>query len=185
MKIKKVGLTIKKNILLYFAIISIVLLLVSSIFNIKNKLQPQDKFNIFVAGSITNEEKLKENIKAYNNDIKEINIFSMLPNDLYFNMYFSTTGIIDSDILIIPKNALSDIKVAECFYESKSADSYIYNNKSYGYLIHSEAYSNGFFDEFITYNDDEYYMFISLGTIHYGKKDNFINKLLEVIYEEK
>lgn len=113
---------------------------------------------------------VKENLKEY--DILEVNTHVLSSKSARFNYLYS--AIDDSaDVFILPSSLLLD-KEFEKYNSSfnvlnnvsDSSKAYTYNGYTYGYKIYDKESKSGYGLDFITYSEDDYYMFLSVNSAH-------------------
>lgn len=187
MNLKKDSKTTKRNIIrnfaIYIVVIVVVLVVVTSLFDIKNKLKSNQIFNIFIASNTQNENEFATLIKNQNDSIKEVNIYSCSIDDTYFSVLFSLHGQLEADLIVLPKSIL-DEKMMAGFCElddDLKSSSIVYENR--GLLVHDNNYSNEILDNYCTFNEEQYYLFISLNSCHFGKDDYFAKDVIKnIIY---
>lgn len=140
------------------------------------------------------QEDLMDNSPSY---LREINIQAYSVSDQYFGMYYNTYGTMKADIVIIPESKIRD-DTSETIYAildeeylknyNLSSDYYFINGKYLGIKIFDKETSKN--APLITYMNGEetedYYAFITCGSVHGGKLNNSeydtALTILEVIY---
>ena len=165
----------KQSLLIIFMIIFISLIWVG-LFNLKNKPKDEEICYLFISGDIDNE--YVEEIILNHSDFKKVIIYECFENDQNYELLLQTSGLINSDILIVTEDLLkaNGADTSFCALNTLNDDelSYFYiNDLIYGIKL-DEHFKNHLR---ILSNEQNYYLVIKDNS----KKNNVIKLLDELI----
>lgn len=154
-----------------------------------------ERINVFIATNHIDSNKMEKDLYVGYGDtkIKEISIDFSNPEDNYFNMVFNTSGLVNTDILILPESLLEHSQYSQYFcsidqdvikeYTTQDIEYIAANNKNFGINV------TDFINNYIEENEVDYYLFFNKKSNKLGllSQENSINdyalKVLSTIFE--
>ena len=150
----------------------------SWIIDLRCNYKDKEVLGIYISAYSFNEEKLKEGLlKDEVEEIKQINIKCVQTNDPNYYLSYSTFGVESSDFLILKKEMFEEntFKQFYCLLELdlNNDNLYFIDDKPYGIYIHKKDTEST--NENISYENDDYILFINPSSKHIDDKDLLIS----------
>ncbi|MCQ2795948.1 MAG: hypothetical protein MJ213_01375 [Bacilli bacterium] len=180
---------IKRNFVMYLAILLIFPLVVLYFGNLRIQIDPKHKFGVFLGfnSESVQGEKLYKDLKAVtdNYEIKELNVWRQSPQNSEYQTYVMSYGIYNSDILIIPQYIYTDNWVKSYLCECKSnygRNTYLIDGIRYGIETYNHESKEACFTEYVTYDMDvNYHIFISSNSVHFQDYKEKGNSIIDTV----
>lgn len=87
------------------------------------KIQKHETFTLFITANYVDTKTLEDTIQTQfaEKGIRKVEVIVISQSDTYFTTQFMTRGLLDSDLLILPKNLLDQFDLNEQFLPIQSA----------------------------------------------------------------
>lgn len=180
----------------YLIIILSSLLFWSILFNLGNKESELETFQIFIV-STGYDPSMKSELesKGENLGISEFNVYHITYDDDLFSEIFITQGMMESDILILPKSILESagsgdfidvttvISQIETLNETEIT-TYNLNDQPIGIMIYDDDSQTNLLSDYLSFDgvSEDYYLAINNLTIHAGDLSNQSNQTTDYIF---
>lgn len=161
---------------IYFLIPVLVIVLVSYAVNKKTEYKDYEQLKIYIGSYGVSDEKLHEFFSNNLDDsVLEISILDYRITDPYFSTTLTSAGVVDTDIIIIPKKFMNDNFVQ--MYCAKidglkidGIQTYSLNGSVYGIEVYNEEKGINYLGDYIDYveedNVDNYYLLVNKDTVN-------------------
>ncbi len=152
-------------------------------FNMLHYPKNYESIYIFYAGDV-NDYSITDVIKDELNDnnIRSIEIVQSNPNDKIFESKYDLVCFNKCDIAIIPKDVADHTACYTCYEELTNyygLDTYTQDSIVYG-LILNDAIKDKL-DNYFTFDNSEYILFVCQNSVNYQDMTNNVSKLMEWI----
>lgn len=158
-------------------------------------IKPEEKISFFSISYPIQEDKLKQDLMNFDSSFLEVDCLNYTPDTPYQNTLI-TAGLVDSDILLLPKGTLSDADAlrATALIPEETLKTlfppsipYKIEEKTYGILFHQKGEEKHLrIDSYLDYGkgdkEESYLLYFNLESCNLGslKKDSKTDRALKV-----
>jgi hypothetical protein len=171
---------------IYLLIPVLVIAFVSYAVNKKTEYKNYEQIKIYIGSYGVLDDELHEFFSNNLDDsVLEISILDYNLTDPYFNTTLTSAGIVDTDIIIIPKEFMNDNFVQRYCAKLDKLDingieTYSVSGSIYGIEIYNEEKNINYLDDYIEYvyedKIDSYYLLVNKDTVNFNSIINTDNK---------
>ena len=143
--------------------------------SIRLKVQDDEKVVIFIGAKTVDEDKMKTAIlQTADQNLLEAKIITYDPSDSAFSLFLSSSGVVGTDFLLLPKESYSET-FAQTYFEVLDLEKWNERfglaltpievaGKDYGFRIYDKSDNVSYMDDYLSYADEtaeEYGLFIN------------------------